>query len=389
MSWWTGTRLVISRELLVRVRTRSFLVSTAVLLVVFGGVLALPKLIGINSYSLGVVAQTQELGEKVRVAGDAGEIKIKLKTYPDAAAARAAAGAGDVTVALLDGGKEVVSKKEIPSGLSPVLLAVTAADLQEKALAAKGIDLASVTPAPPKLTSIEPQKKDAEKKRFQAFFIMVLLGGQVLTFSTAVAQGIVEEKSSRVIEVLVSTIRPTQILVGKVFGVGLASLLQLLILAGAGLSIGSAVGAVHLDSTDYGIIAQVLPWFVLSFILNSTLYAAAAATVSRQEDLQTALGPLQFLFFANVIVGQFGLTNPDRPLVEILSYVPPFSPVLMVERWAGGVAGSGSVLLAMGIMAVATVAAAIIGSRAYLDRVLYFGSKVSFLNTFSRRKKPA
>jgi ABC-2 type transport system permease protein len=237
------------------------------------------------------------------------------------------------------------------------------------------------------VTALRPGSHDSQAKRLEAFFVMVLLISQISVFSGAVAQGIVEEKASRVVEVLAATIRPTQLLVGKLIGIGLASLLQLASLAAIGLLATTTTGILHLDSTDVGVLVQVLPWFLLFFTFSAALHAAAAATVSRQEDLQSAIAPLQVLMFSGIIVGQFGITDADRPLVHVLSYVPPFSPVLMAERWAGGLVGWGEVLVSMGLMAAAAAAVTAVGSRIYLERILYFGSRVTLWQAM--RRSPA
>jgi ABC-2 type transport system permease protein len=382
MSWWQGTRLVLGRELTVRVRSRSFIISSVFLLVVLGLVTVLPNLAGFNKYSVGVVSSTEQDGELIKAAAHATKVKITVHEYASETEARQAVQDGKVTIAVLDDGASVVAKKRVPDGLLPYVTPVLTAQLQEQELIKQKVDVKALAATIPTVSSLQSSKTNDQSKRLEGFIVMVMLMGQIVSFSTAVAQGVVEEKASRVIEVLVSTIRPAQLLVGKILGIGLAGLLQLLGVAVVGLGVGEATGAAHLDSTDFGVALQVLPWFVLAFLLFATLYAGAAATVSRQEDLSSALGPLSAILMATIFIGQLGITDADRPIVHILSYVPPFSPVLMVERWAGGLVGWSSVVVSMGLLAVGAGLIAMMASRIYLSRVLYFGAKVSLLKAF-------
>ena len=124
-----------------------------------------------------------------------------------------------------------------------------------------------------------------------AFVASLLLYMQLIIFGLAVASGVVEEKSSRVIEVLMAAVPPRALLAGKVLGIGALGLLQLALTAFVGLAVASASGALELRSADAGILAVVLLWFVLGYVFYSTIYAISGVIVSRQEDLQSSSTP--------------------------------------------------------------------------------------------------
>ena len=138
-----------------------------------------------------------------------------------------------------------------------------------------------------------------------------LLYGQLLVYGFWVAMGVVEEKSSRVVEVLLAAIPPRALIAGKIIGLGLLGLAQFALLGVVGLAIAAATGAIELDSTKVGILAIVLVWFLLGFALYAGLFAMAGVLVSRQEDVQSTTTPLTIAISPVVPAG---LPGPRRPV---------------------------------------------------------------------------
>lgn len=113
---------------------------------------------------------------------------------------------------------------------------------------------------------------------------------QILLFGMYVAMGVVEEKSSRVVELLLSTLRPLQLLWGKIIGIGAVGLLQLAAYGVVGVGAALATDTLTITGTALGVFASTLGWFVLGFAFFAVLYAAAGSMVSRQEDVNSTSG---------------------------------------------------------------------------------------------------
>ena len=121
-------------------------------------------------------------------------------------------------------------------------------------------------------------------------------------FGQAVAQGVTEEKSSRVVELLLTTVSPRRLLAGKVLGIGLLGLGSVLLPGAAALAAGSLAGGAGLPSAAPKTVALVVLWFVLGYVFYSVAFAAVGALVSRQEDLATAHMPINFVSMAGFLL---------------------------------------------------------------------------------------
>jgi len=161
---------------------------------------------------------------------------------------------------------------------------------------------------------------------------VLALYGQLFAYGYWVAAGVVEEKSSRVVEVLLSTIRPSQLLRGKILGIGTLGLCQLLLIAAVGLAAARLAGILRFPVGAAAAIGWVLFWFVLGFFFYSTLFAVAGSIVSRQEDLQATMTPLSLLIIAAFVIGITALGSPDSTLALVASLLPPTAPLAMPSR---------------------------------------------------------
>src|SRR5690606_11737527 len=162
----------------------------------------------------------------------------------------------------------------------------------------------------------------------------------LMTTGQMVAQGVVEEKASRVVELLLATVRPWQLMAGKVLGIGIVGLVQMLaiVVAAAGTALG--FGMVETSSLAVGTTAAwALVWFILAQATAALDMARLAALVSRQEDVGSALSPVMMLMMVPYIIGvSVAPWDPDNLLVVVLSYIPFCSPMLMPMRIALGTA---------------------------------------------------
>jgi len=373
--------LVARREFLERARDRSFQMSTAITTLILLGVIVIPHLLagGPPSYKLGMIGpRAQAVGDAVRAAAPTAGVKVALQAVPDRAAAEAAVRHDRLRAVVTD--RDVVVRRDLPAQLAALLQAATRQVGTVEALRGSGADPASVQRAlatpPLPVSALSPQSKAAEARKTLAFFGIIVLYGQLVTYGLWVATGVVEEKSSRVVEVLLAAIRPRQLLTGKLLGIGLLGLLQLLALGAVGLAVAVGIGAFDLPAGAAGTLTQVLLWFLLGYVFYATIFAGAAATVSRQEEMQNAITPLTLVILASFFFGFSAINNPSSTLATVTSYLPPVSVMVMPSRWAGGDVSAWQLLVAVALMLLAILASTALAVRLYEGAVLRVGAKV-------------
>jgi ABC-2 type transport system permease protein len=199
---------------------------------------------------------------------------------------------------------------------------------------------------------------------------VVVLYGLLILFAQFVAQGVVEEKASRVVELLLATMRPWQLLAGKILGLGLLGLGQIVVIGAVGVA-----GALTFDLVDVpgqliGTVATVVAWFVLGYAFYACVFAVAASLVSRQEDLGSVLTPASMLLVAGFFVAVQAAGDPGGTLATVTSFVPGLSPLVMPVRQAAGEAAGWEVALAVVLMLGAVGLAVRLGGRVYAGALL-------------------
>ncbi len=218
--------------------------------------------------------------------------------------------------------------------------------------------------------------------------LLVLIFMAIITYGTWVATSVAEEKSSRVMELMLNATTPLQMLAGKVIGNGAAGLTQYGVIIGA-LFVGLvAQGPLHraaLGGSDSGVaisgltvplLASFMVLFALGFLLYSLLYAALGSLVSRQEDVQSATSPLMMIVMVGYFMSVFAVQAITETWVVILSFVPFFSPYLMLVRVAGGHVQPWEFGLAVVLMLVSIAVALFLAARIYSAGVLLYGQRV-------------
>ena len=366
MSGLTNVRLIAGREFTERGRSRTFLISNAFIILVILAAVIVPVIIasGSGEHRLGVVGG--EDGEAAAVAAfavsgqDAFDLTFALVPLADRTAAEAALEAGDVDSVLLDA-KVLLTEDGVPGAVRTALSQAAGATVLQATLVDAGVAPAALPDllAPlriERITTGDGGGVDFESATFVlAFLAAFVLYGLLALLGQWVAQGIVEEKQSRVVEVLLSAVRPGELLVGKVLGLGMLGVVQLSALAGAGIGASAIVTGVDLPPGGLQIIAVVLAWFIPGYLLYAMLFALTAATVSRVEDLQSAsLLPIAVLVGA-LLAAQAALADPTSTFATVVTFVPFTAPIVQPALVAAGAVGWGETVVSLGI-AVATIA---------------------------------
>jgi ABC-2 type transport system permease protein len=267
------------------------------------------------------------------------------------------------------------------------------------------LDAAGVDPsesagifAPPDFTATPADPEAVEEEDFGgaillSYIVVILTFMAILTYGTWVAQSVAEEKSGRVMELLITAATPRQLLTGKVLGTGAAGLTQYVVMIAA-VAIGLVAGGpassalqvseqpFEIPSIEIGFILAFTVFFLVGFLLYAALYAAAGSMVSRVEDVQQAVGPLMYLAMAGYFVSFFAPNDPDSQLVAVASIIPFFSPYLMPSRMLLGDPAGWEVALALVLLVAALAGAIWLAARIYSAGVLMYGQRVGLRTVF-------
>ncbi|ODU03085.1 MAG: sodium ABC transporter permease [Pseudonocardia sp. SCN 72-51] len=374
--------LVARREFTTQVRSKSFAIGLLVTIVIFAIYIALFSFIGSqsSSNSLGLTSSTASLEPALQDAAKAQDRTLTI-TRVDRATGEAQVADGDLD-ALLDGGPgtwTLLGKDTVDSSLQQLVAGAVQQTTLTQALTAAGQDPAAV--AARGAVTVDTQEP-VDPERGQRLVLAIV----VAVYGSAVAQGVVEEKSSRVVELLLSTIRPVHLLTGKILGLGLVGLVQLLILSAIGLVGSLTTGILTIPTAAAGALVSAVIWYLLGFFLYASIYAAAGSLVSRQEELQSTVAPIMFPLFIPFIFAVSVLPNdPRNTLGTILSFIPLFSPTLMPARAAMGVAPLWQVLVAIALTLLAIAGVVLAAARIYRNSVLRTGARVSLKEALRSR----
>ena len=225
-------------------------------------------------------------------------------------------------------------------------------------------------------------------RRIVGVVFVVLIFITLVIYGMWVAAGVVAEKSSRVMELLISAASPTQLVVGKVIGIGLAGLVQyvgivvpaLITLfledrvAGAVLGLNGSLG-VDLNVVSPGLLAAYGGFWILGFVLYSLVYAAAGSLVSRAEDLQVLALPLSLIAIAGYLQAVVALSGVISTFTRVASFVPFWSPFIMLTRLTVGRAEAWEVLAAYAFLVAAILVVGVLAIRVYSAGVLLYGQR--------------
>jgi ABC-2 type transport system permease protein len=370
-----ATPIVARREFVERGRDRGFLISTAVTVVVLCGLVVAGALFARETtYDLALVGpDAQALGPRVVSTAAALEVTVRVRAYPDDGAAEAAVRDGEVDAAVAADGSIVV-RSDPPDQLVAVVRSVSARARSEAALAEAGLTqdqiAEALTQPPVEVRALEPLDKRRRELSTVAFVGVLVLYGQLFAYGYWVAAGVVEEKSSRVVEVLLSTVKASRLLRGKILGIGALGLCQLLLIGAAGLATASAVGSLSFPAGASGAIALVVFWFVLGFFFYAALFAVAGSIVPRQEDLQSTMTPLTILIVVSFLIGVGAVEDPSSTLATVASLLPFSSPLVMPSRIVLGAASAWEVAASVAISVASTLALVPLATRIYERAVL-------------------
>jgi ABC-2 type transport system permease protein len=214
-----------------------------------------------------------------------------------------------------------------------------------------------------------------------ATFMLIQMWGSFLMM------GVIEEKASRVIEVLLAHVRPSTLLSGKVLGLGILALAQMLVVV-SGLVVGLLlVDSIAIPTAVWATVPLLLVTFILSFGFYATAYAAVGSMVSRQEDATSAQLPAMLPLLVGYMIAATSIRDPDNIAVTIGSFVPFTSPVLLPFRTAMTDTPAWQVAASLLILAGSIVVMIKLAGRIYNYSLLRIGSRVSWADAWRNRNQ--
>lgn len=386
MSGWRQVMLVARRDFVQRARSRAFL---ATMLVIIGAVVIGGPLIA----DLGAPEPQRDVGyvgtpspvfsAALQATSEQVGIEPTVTEYADRASAESALAEERIDVLVVPTpppGTLVWQSGEDPSLASAVGSGLRA-DEQSRQAEQLGLRedeaAALVAPAPPASEVVDEVDPDEQARQVASFVGMLLLYLAVVLFGQFVMLGVVEEKSSRVVEVVLSRVMPYRLLAGKVLGIGALAVVQIVALAAAGYVAARLATSVEDVTVPLDLIASILFWFLVGFAFFAVLYAALGATVTRQEDVQSvALIPLVLVLPA-YFIGIIALNDPELPVVRVTSLIPPLSPFVMPIRSASGDVPFWEIAVSVALLVAATYGMIRLAGRIYTGAILSIGRKVS------------
>jgi ABC-2 type transport system permease protein len=379
---WRHMWLVARREWNQRVRSLAFQISTLISVLIVVALILVPDMYGGGAKReriVGLVGErSSQLPALARASGDQLGLSVEIRGFADAAAGRAALRSGDVSVLLVDQ-RELVWKAETDDELQAVVTSAVQVLERQEAIGELGLSPGEqqrlLAPADLPSTSLEPVAQDRSEREELAWIGLLVLFMAIAFYGGFLLVGVVEEKSSRVVEVLLSRLRPTELLAGKILGIGLVGLAQL------GLVAASALVALRFSenttaTTTPSTVAWIVVWFILGYGFYSVLYATAGSLVSRQEEAQSIQFPISAILIVAYFLSMEAAQSPDSVAALVGSLFPPTAPMVMIVRIAHGSVPWWQIGLSVALIGVTIYGMVQLAGRIYAGAVLRFGRRL-------------
>ena len=382
-SAWT---LVAQREVVVKLTDKAFLLGTLAMLVLIAGLLGVQALLAdrTEQFTVAATPDTVAVGQSAAaaVSGIDENVIVDVRQAADPGAARGLVRAEtvDAWLAPAADGFRLVGLLGVDGALESAYGQAIAQQVVDANAAERDVSIADLEAGSTVTTAqLEGDTTRSELADLLGFGMAFLFYISSLLFGIALANSVVEEKQSRLVEILVSTISVRQLLAGKIIGSTILALGQLLLIG--------AVAVVGLSFTGFGAalpavtggIAWFVVFFLVGFLLVSTLYAVAGALASRTEDVQSTSGPATLVVF----VVFFGSAFLSGTAEVVASFVPPTSALIMPIRVVSGEAAWWEPVVALVLLALAAGAVLVGASRLYRRALLQTSGKLSIRQAWS------
>ena len=374
--------LVARREIRERGRSRAFRVSIALMVVAVAAILALPALLRPGgTKDIGLTGPAPPgLPAAIQAQAHAAGTTARIHRYASLTGGEQAVRQGHLDV-LVAGARQLEWKGQADEQLKAVVTsAIQRVTVRDRAAAA-GIppDAVAALIAPVPVTSVELGSA-AGRSPADELAVTVMTGVLLLcisVFGQMVLTGVLEEKASRVVEVLLARVPARAVLAGKIAGIGLLGLAQIAVIALAALVTVTIVGSIHLPAVRGGVLAWALVWFVLGYALYATMYGALGSLGSRTEDAQSVAGPATVVLLVAYFASFFMIAQPASAAAQAVSYFPLTAPLAMPGRIAMGATAWWEPVFAAVLALAAIIGLVLLAGRIYTNAILHSGPRLS------------
>jgi ABC-2 type transport system permease protein len=382
---WQAVSLVAGREIRTKMRSKAFIITTvATLVLLIGFALVMKTAGGGSDATVGFTQQNAALAQPLKTVADTVGESVDTQTVPSEQAGRDKVADESLDALVVGDGQtvRVVVKKDIDDGLRNAFNVLAGQVALNQEITRLGGDPTQVNAAVAD-ASVEVEELEEPYPYDPQQLVLGIIAGVLIFMSLQingqmVAQGVVEEKSSRVVELLLSTIRPWQLMAGKVLGIGLVGLVQMAVIGGGGMAAAVALDVLTI-STDaaVGTVVWLVVWYLLGFLMYSLVFASLAALVSRQEDIGGVIAPALMFVILGYVLGISVLpSNPDNSMVEGFSLIPVFAPTMMPIRLAMGGVPAWEAALSVGLVVALIPALVWLAGKIYANAVMRSGARV-------------
>jgi ABC-2 type transport system permease protein len=387
--------LVALREMRERSRSRGFRAGLAVMLLVVVAVIVVPAMLdtGPGARDVGVTgAIPAELPRAISGQGATVAMTVRVHRFGDVAAGEEAVRQQDVDVLVVDARRLKWRGRADEQLRAVVTGAIQLVAVQDRAAAA-GVNpddlLALVRPVPVENVELGVVAGRSPNDETAALVMTVLLLMAITTYGNLVLTGVVEEKASRVVEVLLARMPARTLLAGKVAGIGLLGFAQFAVTGVAALVATMVVDAVDVPAVRGGVLAWVVVWFVLGYALYAMVYGALGSLASRTEDAQSVAGPVVYVLLAGYWASFLAVSgDPGSGWSQLLSLFPATAPFAMPGRIALGTAAWWEPLLAAALALAAIGGLTVFAGRVYAGSILHTGPTLKLRDAWRHATTP-
>ena len=387
----TNLWLVTRRELRERGRSKGFIISSVLTVAILLGIILIPQALGGDAatFEIGAVGEgNEQIVEAARQfeAGLAADEETEPDIFEVTEFSTAQEGEdflrrGDIEVLLIDGSSALIAQQGFGGNELVERLQRAAGASRLQALMAENEQVASevvevLSNDPLEVRSLSGPGSDNAESSVIAYAGLVLLYIAILTYGNTVLTGVTEEKNNRVVEVLLATLQPWQMLGGKVLGIGILGLAQFALTMAAAFAAIRITGAVSLPAFDLETVGVLVLWFLIGFAIYAALYAAAGSLTSRTEDAQSAALPMTMLAVVGFFVSFSVLDDPASLVARITTFIPFTAAFVVPIRNSLGAISWAEHALAVVVAVGAIVLLVLLAARIYAGGLLRFGGRV-------------
>lgn len=246
----------------------------------------------------------------------------------------------------------------------------------------KGIDpkIAGVIQNNVELQQIKIEKSGKEGKQnflvvfFSAFIFILLLMMMVIYSGQLLVRSLIEEKSNRLIEILISSCTPEELLTGKIFGLSALGLTQIAIWSLIGISL---VGGAVIPPEAFENILPMLVYFILGFIFYTTIFVGIGSIVSTEQEAQQMTTYISLILILPIVIAVSAIQNPDTLIVKVLSYIPLTIPSIMLLRFKVAPVPTTDVIITLAILIISILITLKIAAKIFRIGILSYGKRPS------------